>query len=101
MSDINSLHNIGKETAHRFNTLANELSRTTLRYRNQLSASRFALQSERFTLWASTLGLFQVGHASLDYRLRDADIVKRYVADVLLELNGYLSDSVFVAQVLP
>lgn len=32
--------------------------------------------------------------------LRDADVVSRYVADVLLELNGYLSDSVFAARFL-
>jgi hypothetical protein len=54
-----------------------------------------ALQSERFTLWASSLGLFQVGHASLDYRLRDADVVRQYISDVLLELNEYLSDSTY------
>ena len=99
MSEPTSLRKIGQETAKSFSVLTNELSRTTSRFKGQLSPARCALQGERLTLWATTLGLFHAGHASLDYRLRDADIVRCYVIDVLQELNAYLSDSTFIARI--
>lgn len=45
------------------------------------------VQREKFQLWARSLGLFQQGHASLDYRVRDAFVVKQplsYILRVLL-----------------
>ncbi len=51
------------------------------------SRRRIAAEEERFRLWARTLGLFQTGHASLDYRVRDASFVKASLTDLLTELQ--------------
>jgi len=48
---------------------------------------------ERFDLWAVNLGLYQTGHGSLDYRLRDAETVWRYTETLLLELRLALERS--------
>ncbi|KAK0673572.1 hypothetical protein QBC41DRAFT_240974 [Cercophora samala] len=50
------------------------------------------LEGQRFTLWSHGLGLHQVGHASLDYRVRDAMVVKRRLAEVLTDLAGDLEE---------
>lgn len=56
------------------------------------SRQRIAADEERFRLWARTLGLFQTGHASLDYRVRDASFVKASLADLLTELQDHLQN---------
>lgn len=37
---------------------------------------QLAVESERFELWATNLGLFVAGHGSLDYRIRQAENIK-------------------------
>lgn len=56
------------------------------------SRRRIAAEEQRFRLWARTLGLFQTGHASLDYRVRDASFVKASLADLLMELRDHLQN---------
>lgn len=51
-----------------------------------------AAEEERFRLWARTLGLFQTGHASLDYRVRDASFVKASLTDLLTELQDHVQN---------
>lgn len=50
------------------------------------------VESERFTLWAQGLGLGRQGHASLDYRVRDAGVMRSRLADVLGELGDHLDE---------
>lgn len=42
---------------------------------------------QRFDLWCRNLGAFQAGHASLEYRLRDAPKVYDYAARLLKDLD--------------
>src|SRR4051794_25702184 len=56
------------------------------------SKRRVAAEEERFRLWARTLGLFQIGHASLDYRVRDASFIKASLTDLLAELQDHLEN---------
>ncbi|RSL91091.1 hypothetical protein CDV31_015543 [Fusarium ambrosium] len=56
------------------------------------SKDRISTEHQRFILWAQSLGLSQVGHASLDYRVRDASVVKASLADLLTELGDHLEN---------
>ncbi|KIY01465.1 uncharacterized protein Z520_03017 [Fonsecaea multimorphosa CBS 102226] len=47
-------------------------------------------QQERLQLWASNLGATHLGHSSLDYRLRQADLVRDAIAAFLNDLCGSL-----------
>ncbi|KAI1123794.1 hypothetical protein F5Y10DRAFT_280648 [Nemania abortiva] len=49
-------------------------------------------EAERFQLWAQNLGLFQDGHTSLDYRVRDADFVRDRFAELLQELAEHIGE---------
>lgn len=51
-----------------------------------------AAEEERFRLWVRTLGLFQAGHASLDYRVRDASFIKATLVNLLKELQDHLQN---------
>ncbi|KAI1409485.1 hypothetical protein F5Y13DRAFT_91004 [Hypoxylon sp. FL1857] len=55
-------------------------------------------EEQRFRLWAHSLGLRQKGHASLDYRVRDATIVKTRLAQVLLKLQEHLDSLLAIAK---
>lgn len=58
-----------------------------------VSRSAVRNEYERFDLWAVNLGLYQTGHGSLDYRLRDAEAIWAYAERLLLELHGSLQCS--------
>ncbi|KAJ5602040.1 hypothetical protein N7510_011574 [Penicillium lagena] len=45
---------------------------------------------QRFELWATNLGLHHSGQSSLDYRLRDSDLVFNYALDLLYDLERAL-----------
>ncbi|KAJ3578104.1 hypothetical protein NPX13_g2466 [Xylaria arbuscula] len=53
-------------------------------------------QKERFQLWARSLGLFQQGHVSLDYRVRDAFVIKQSIYSMLQMLLENLEELVSV-----
>ena len=57
---------------------------------NPVGANQIILEEQRFRLWAGNLGLHQHGHSSLDYRLRDADVVRSYALDLLTGIKEYL-----------
>jgi hypothetical protein len=58
-------------------------------------SKQFALEnlSDRFDLWAVNLGLHHSGHSSLDYRLRDADLLQQTIRTLLLDLSNSLTQS--------
>jgi hypothetical protein len=57
---------------------------------------RLISEEQRFRLWAHSLGLHTQGHSSLDYRVRDAVVVKSRLAEILAELKGHLENLVSV-----
>ena len=52
----------------------------------------FTAEAERFELWAVNLGLFVVGHGSLDYRVREAERLAQTIRRFLEELMGSLAE---------
>ena len=55
-----------------------------------LEAEKVANEQDRFNLWAVHLGLHQRGHASLDYRFRDAENLYQYSMKLLDDLRHAL-----------
>ena len=49
---------------------------------------------ERFQLFAANLNLINNGHSSLDYRLRDADLLRSTVLRLLQDLIGSLNEGI-------
>jgi hypothetical protein len=52
--------------------------------------SKLVSQAQRFELWAKNLGLYHLGHSSLDYRFRDAPSLSEYTMGLLRNLEGLL-----------
>lgn len=55
-------------------------------------AASFTTEAERLELWAVNLGLFVVGHGSLDYRVREADRLAQTIRRFLQELMDSLAE---------
>lgn len=58
------------------------------------------IESQRFSLWARNLGLYEYGHSSLDYRFRDAPSVYDYTRQLLDKLEKSLLTSMFSSSLL-
>ena len=56
------------------------------------STAAWEHEAERFGLWANNLGLHHRGHSSLDYRLREADALKRLIGNLLDDLKTSLHE---------
>ena len=44
----------------------------------------------RFKIWTGNLGVLAKGHGSLDWRLRDADVMRSTILSLLQQLNRTL-----------
>ena len=56
-------------------------------------SSALVNQFQRFGLWAKSLGLYDLGHSSLDYRFRDAPTVHEYTRKLLDDLEKFIYQS--------
>lgn len=78
-----SLADLGLEVFRLFQRLQTALSDEKFQ---GWPAASFAAEAERFELWAVNLGLFVIGHGSLDYRVREADRLAQTIRRFLREL---------------
>ena len=85
-----TLFDVGKGIILNFEHILRILSREESQ--SKISAKQIGLEEQRFRLWAGNLGLHQHGHSSLDYRLRDADVVRSYALDLLTGIKEYLAE---------
>lgn len=85
------LHELGTETFAAFSELSGVQD-----IASHSVGKRLISEEQRFRLWAHGLGLHNVGHSSLDYRVRDAVAVKSRLADILAELKEHLENLVSV-----
>ena len=51
-------------------------------------------EMQRFQLWAINLGLYRHDPGSLDYRLRDNEVLKSFTRELLINLDESLEESV-------
>lgn len=84
-----SLADLGFEALSLFQRIQNVDSDNTSQ---DWPAASFTAEAERFELWAVNLGLFVVGHGSLDYRVREADRLAQTIRRFLQELMDSLAE---------
>lgn len=77
-----ALSTLGLEIVHLFSTL----SSATIRDNQGVEQDDLVGQQQRFGLWATNIGLNSRGHASLDYRFRDAPDFQQYCRTLLEDL---------------
>lgn len=63
------------------------------RYVEQMTPSILEDAYDRLKIWSGNLGALQSGHASLDWRLRDAEVMSTTVRETLDILEKDLSRS--------
>lgn len=63
------------------------------KYSEQMTPSMLEDEYDRFKMWSGNLGALQKGHASLDWRLCDAEVMSTSILDILTILEKDLSGS--------
>ncbi|KAK0668906.1 hypothetical protein QBC41DRAFT_275778 [Cercophora samala] len=88
--DGSALHQAGKRVFQVFEDLLNSCSGTL--------QTHLAKEEQRFRLWAHSLGLHHQGHSSLDYRVRDAVLVKSQLLRLLGALHDHLENTLAIVK---
>jgi hypothetical protein len=90
-----ALRSIGRDIQKAFSKIVNSHADSATSETSIKLPSSWEIESERqrFQLWAANLGLYSIGHRSLDYRLQDAASVRKYISRLLQDLRDDLSQS--------
>ena len=84
---------LGQDTRTRFQTTLKKLDKSSVEVKAQLNTAAVQSEYQRFLLWATNLGLFQRHHSSLDYRLRDNEVIMTFTKSLLTSLIHALKES--------
>jgi hypothetical protein len=90
---MESLADVGLVTVQRFKLLeeVKPLESVTSQIQ-EWPVNLFRAQFDRFELWAVNLGLFVMGHGSLDYRIRDSESMRESIYKMIQNLNRSLDE---------
>ncbi len=96
---MESLADTGLATMKRFKLLQ-EVELESAENQSQESPKKLLLaQFDRFELWAVNLGVFVMGHGSLDYRIRDSESMKEAILQMMKNLNRSLDEGTDVISI--
>ena len=87
------LATLGRDARARFIEAYQALQKSDPASLQQLDAAAFRAEMQRFQLWAINLGLYRQDHGSLDYRLRDNEVVRSFTEDLFTSLVDSLKES--------
>ena len=91
--DEEDLATHGRSAWLNFNVTYETLRKNVSTLSEQPDAATFRAEMQRFQLWAINLGLYRQDHSSLDYRLRDNEIVRSFTRELLTSLIEALGES--------
>ena len=83
----------GRDVWANFNVAYETLDNYESTIPEQPDATALRSEMQRFQLWAINLGLFCQDHSSLDYRLRDNEVVRSFTRALLISLIENLEES--------
>ena len=92
--DEKSLGTYGQNALEKFRAAYITLENNESTIPGQPDATMLRQEMQRFQLWAINLGLYRHDHGSLDYRLRDNEVVKSFTRELLINLDESLEESV-------
>ncbi|KAL6805232.1 hypothetical protein J3E68DRAFT_441711 [Trichoderma sp. SZMC 28012] len=90
---MESLADTGLATMKRFKLLQEVELKSVEDQPHESPKQLFLAQFDRFELWAVNLGVFVMGHGSLDYRIRDSESMKEAILQMMKNLNRSLDEA--------
>lgn len=91
--DEEDLASQGRDAWGKFTGAYETIQKTGPASLEQLDVTAFRVEMQRFQLWAINLGLYRQDHSSLDYRLRDNEVVRSFTRELLTSLIEALGES--------
>ena len=88
-----NLATYGHHVRRSFQNARRSLAQNVSNIARQLEPTAVESEMQRFLLWATNLGLFHHDHSSLDYRLRDNEVVRSFTKSLLSNLIESLDES--------
>lgn len=89
---MESLADTGLATMKRFKLLQEVELKSVENEPHESPKQLILAQFDRFELWAVNLGVFVMGHGSLDYRIRDSESMKEAILQMMKNLNRSLDE---------
>ncbi|GAB1316324.1 hypothetical protein MFIFM68171_06534 [Madurella fahalii] len=87
---METLANAGFRTVELFGSVKALMQTSQHARRDELLTIKLANEADRFELWTVNLGVFVLGNASLDYRVRDAESIRLAISRFITSLNDAL-----------
>ena len=84
---------LGQDARTRFQITLYTLERSSVEVKAQLETVAVQSEYQRFMLWATNLGIFHKDHSSLEYRLRDNEVIRSFTMSLLTSLIDALKES--------
>ena len=84
---------LGQDARTGFQRTLYTLERSSVEVKAQLDTAAVQSEYQRFMLWATNLGIFQKDHSSLEYRLRDNEVIRSFTMSLLASLIDALKES--------
>ena len=91
--DERDLATHGRNAWANFSAAYETLEKIDVTVSEQPDANALRSEMQRFQLWAINVGLFRRDHGSLDYRLRDNEVVRSFTRELLVNLIEALEES--------
>lgn len=79
-----------------FDQLCSELDNGRPEYGELMPLATIKNEHGRFRVWCGNLGALQIGHSSLDFRLRESVVMQTNVIKLLNQLQSTLSESRYI-----
>ena len=92
--DEEDLATHGRDAWAKFNLAYETFRKNGSTFSGQPDPAAFRAEMQRFQLWAINLGLYRQDHGSLDYRLRDNEVVRSFTRELIRSLIEALIESI-------
>lgn len=76
-----------------FRVASEALEKNLSRVIDSLEPTAFDSERQRFELWGTNVGLFRGDYGSLDYQLRDDEVIRSFTATLLANLIEAINES--------
>jgi hypothetical protein len=89
---VSALRDTTQKCMHLFRLLCTAFDGAPTKYAEQMPLRTILDEFDRFKIWSGNLGARQKGHASLDWRLRDAEVMTTSIRKLLNMLEEQLGN---------
>ncbi|KAF4458840.1 CAMK kinase [Fusarium albosuccineum] len=93
---MSTIQKLSQQCLRSFQDLVSRLKTGRPEFRDLMPSSTIESELGKLRVWCGNLGALQTGYASLDYRLRESEVMQTNIVKLLQQLSSSLKESIDV-----